>query len=179
MTKKKFIDIVAENFGEIQNNFKVAAKNKGYPYNEDIMNDAFISCLQSLKNKVLTKSEALKYYWTSYVNKIKSNYRYSNYIEYINVDDIDSIDDEVYDDAIDQIYDIVLNEIRDKFGIKDAYIWELYNCKGKSAKEIRAMGFNSIDNFVYFNRKIKRYILNHVIPNNTKLRELINNKRGT
>ena len=40
---KKFSDIIAENFIEISENFKVGLKSKGYQYDEDIMNDAFIS----------------------------------------------------------------------------------------------------------------------------------------
>lgn len=166
-----FANIVADNFQEIQRNFKAGLRSKGYQYNEDIMNDAFISCIKSLKDRILSKKEAIKYYWTAYINKYKTMIS-KNKLKYIDVlDDIDS-EDEDYDDTIDEIYEIIINAIRDKFGLKDAYIWELYACQGKTSKYIRNMGFN-VDNFVYFTRKIKRYIENHVIPNNKKLQELI------
>lgn len=171
MTKGNFNDIISQNFNEIQRNFKSGAQNKGYPYDEDVMNEAFVSCSKSLKDKELSKSEAIKYYWVAYINKIKTKLLSKK----CNIPLDDSIDclDEEYDNTIDSIYDIIIEGIRDKFGIRDAHVWELYICKGKSAKEIRNMGFDYIDNFVYFNRKIKRYILNHIIPNNQKLKELI------
>lgn len=175
MTKGNFNDIISRNFNEIQRNFKAGLQNKGYPYDEDILNDAFVSCSKSLKEKELSKTEAIKYYWVAYINKLKTKLLSKKYNISLD-DDIDYLDEE-YDDTADSIYDIIIEEIRNKFGVRDAHVWELYICKGKSAKEIRNMGFDYIDNFVYFNRKIKRYILNHVIPNNQKLKELIDNRK--
>lgn len=167
-----FQNIIIENFDEIQRNFKSGLKNNGYSYNEDLMNDTFISCCQTLGDKSLTKKEAIKYYWVSYLNKYKTYKTKTN--RFVELDDNDYEDPEdEYDESIDKIYDIIMNAIRDEFGIRDAYIWELYVCKGISSKKIRQMGFNHIDNFVYFKRKIKRYILHHVIPDNPELQELI------
>lgn len=167
-----FKEIISDNFIEISRNFKIGLYNKGYVYYDDLMNDAFISCNNALKDKKLSKKEAIKYYWTAYINKYKTYHSKINHYIPIEDNDID-VEYSSYDDSMDQIYDIIISSIRDKFGIKDAYIWELYICQGKSSKEIRNMGFN-VDNFVYFTRKIKRYIINHIIPNNRKLRELIN-----
>ena len=91
------------------------------------------------------------------------------------IDEIDDINEE-YNDIPDKIYDIIIKAIQDKFGLKKAFIWELYVCQGKSAKEIRNMGFN-VENFVYLTRQIKRYISNHLIPNNKELQELIKNRK--
>jgi len=171
-----FANIVADNFQEIQRNFKAGLRDKGYRYDEDIMNDAFISCIKSLKDRTLPKKEAIKYYWTAYINKYKTMIS-KNKLKYVDVlDDIDE-EDEKYDDTIDEIYDIIISEVRDHFGLRKAYIWDLYVCQGKSAKEIRNMGIMDVDNFVYFTRSIKRYIQNHVIPKNKKLQELILNRK--
>ena len=78
----------------------------------------------------------------------------------------------------DEIYRIIIDGLIDKFGIRKTYIWELYACQGKSAKEIMNMGFKDIENFVYFNRQIKRYIHRHIIPDNKKLQELIDCRKG-
>lgn len=168
---KTFIDIVTENFEKIQRNFRAGLKDKGYSYDEDIMSDAFISCNNALKDRKLTEKEALKYYWTAYINKYKTKLL-SNRLSLVNdIEDFDIIED-TYDETIDKIYNIVIEAIREKFGLKDAYIWEMYVCQGKSAKAIRNLGFN-VDNFVYFTRKIKRFITNHLIQNNKELQELI------
>ena len=173
-----FANIVADNFQEIQRNFKAGLRDKGYQYNEDIMNDAFISCNQSLKDRLLSKKEAIKYYWVAYINKYKTTVS-KNKLKYVDIlDDIDT-EDEEYNDTIDEIYKIIISEIQDRFGLRKAYIWDLYVCQGKSAKEIRSMGIMDVDNFVYFTRSIKRYIQNHIIPKNKKLQELITIRKGT
>ena len=169
----KFEDIIIENFAEIQRNFKSGLLNKGYLYDEDLMNDAFISCNNALNKKDLSKKEAIKYFWTAYINKYKTKMSKTPHhlsIEDV-VEDFDNIDEE-YNDVPDKIYDIIIQAIRDKFGLKKAFIWEMYVCQGKSAKEIRNMGF-TVDNFVYLTRQVKRYINNQLIPNNQELCELI------
>lgn len=175
MVKQKFADIVAENFEEIRGNFRKGLPSKGYVYDEDIMNDAFISCCNALKDKELTKPEALKYYWAAYINKFKT---YSSKVKFhLELDEEQDEDmeviEEMYDDTIDNIYDIIIKEVQDKFGVRDAQVFVLHTCEGMTAKEIKEMGFDHIDNLVYFTRKIKRYIMKHIIPNNQRLRELI------
>ena len=172
MAKQKFADIVAENFNEIRGNFRKGLPAKGYRYDEDIMSDAFISCCNALKDKELTKSEALKYYWAAYINKYKTYLSKTKFHLDIDDEDIDVIDD-VYDDTIDGMYDIITKAVREKFGEEEATIWELHTCQGLTDKELKSMGYNCIENLVYFTRKIKRYIMNHVIPQNQKLQELI------
>lgn len=172
MAKQKFADIVAENFNEIHGNFKKGLPLKGYIYDEDLMSDAFLSCCNALKDKLLTKQEALKYYWAAYINKFKTQVSKVKFYVDIEDEEIDVIE-ENYDSTIDEIYNIIIEAVRDKYGIRDAYVWELYACQGKSAKEIKSVGITHIENFVNFNKKIKRYIAKHVIPNNLRLQELI------
>lgn len=168
----KFEDIIADNFEEIQLNFKIGLNKKGYLYDEDIMNDAFINCAKTLQNKLLTKKDAIKYYWVAYINKYKTYSKKSQkFIEMI--DDI--IDTEQYNINIDIFYNEIIKAIQDKFGVKKAFIWELYVCHGKTAKEIRNIGFDEVDNFVYFNRQIKRYIINHILSKK-HFSELANNR---
>lgn len=168
----KFEDIIVDNFEEIRNNFKIGLNKKGYLYNEDIMNDAFISCMKTLQNKLLTKKDAIKYYWTAYINKYKTYSKQSKkFIEMI--DDI--IDINQYNIYADILYDEIIKAIRDKFGVRKAFIWEMYVCQGKTSKEIRSMGFNDIDNFIYFNRQVKRYLTNHIL-NKKHFLELANNR---
>lgn len=177
MHKQEFENIIIDNFNEIQRNFKSGLTNKGYKYDEDLINDTFISCRNSLVGKKFTKKEAIKYFWTAYINKYKTKMtKKSLSVEYLSdLTDIEEFDSN-YDNTIDEIYDIIIQGIRDKFGLKYAYIWELYICYGKSSKEIRNMGFD-VDNFVYLTRKIKRYIINHLIPSSTRLQELIQTRK--
>lgn len=174
-TESTFADIVATNYNEIIRNFKTGLKSHGYIFDEDIMNDAFLSCFNTLKDKKLTKQDALKYYWVAYINKYKTKQEREGSIDcYDNMEEeFDDIASEKYNSIIDRIYDIIITGIQDHFGVRKASIWEMYTCHGKSSKEIRAIGFNDIDNFAYFTKQVKRYIKNHIIPENRELQELI------
>lgn len=170
-----FAEVVAYNYEEIKRNFKAGLKDKGYPWDEDIMNDAFISCNSALKDKPITKSDAIKYYWTAYINKFKGQKLKEE--DTTSLDDIDyDCVDEPYVSDIDKIYDMVISELQDEFGIRKTYIWELYELRGVSSKKLKAMGFD-VDNFTYFNKKIKRYIKKRIIPNNPILKDLVKGLR--
>lgn len=175
MNEMSFADIVATNYNEIVRNFKAGVKNYGYVYDEDIMNDAFISCFNSLKDKKLTKQEAIKYYWVAYVNKYKTKQEREQIMDcYDNVEEeFDDIATENYNSTTDKIYDIIISGVQDHYGVRKATIWEMYACQGKSSKEIKAMGFSDIDNYAYFTKQVKRYIKNHIIAENRELQELI------
>lgn len=175
MNKQTFSTIVAENYNEIVRNFKSGLKSKGYIFDEDIMNDAFLSCYNTLKDKKITKQEALKYYWVAYINKFKNKVNKVGLLDYYEdmSDNFENIESEKYDPTIDRIYDIIIGELQDQFGTRKAYIWELYACKGVSSKDIKAIGLNCVNNFAYFTKQMKRYIKKHIIPTNLELKELL------
>lgn len=177
-----FANIVAENFDEIQRNFKSGLKDKGYSWDEDIMSDAFLSCAIALKDRELDKKDAIKYYWVAYVNKYKNYVSKHNILSYEEtLDDVIDIKDDskMYDTSIDKIHDIILEEVQDHFGVRKAYIWEQYVCKDVPQKEIKAMGLTCVKNYAYFTKQVKRYILHHVIPQNKELQELINTRKDS
>lgn len=173
--KDTFSNIITNKFNEIQHNFKIGLPKKGYRYDEDIMNDVFINCCKTLKDKELTEKEAIKYYWTSYINRYKTELKKEKPHE--TLDENEYIEnDPSYDKDLDLIYDIILKAVEDRYGIRDSYVWKMYVCFGVSSKELRNQGFNHIDNYIYFSRMIKRYILNHVIPENPTLKNLIDTR---
>jgi hypothetical protein len=175
MHEQNFSSIVAANYTEICRNFKAGVKHYGYTFDEDIMGDAFLSCCNTLKDKQLTKQEAIKYYWTAYINKYKTRQEREFIMDcYDNMEEeFDDIETKYYNSTTDKIYDIIIAGVQDHFGVRKATIWEMYACQGKSSKEIRAMGFDDIDNYAYFTKQVKRYIKNHIIAENRELQELI------
>ena len=175
MFKNTFTYIVAGNYNEICRNFRAGLIAKGYPFDEDLMNDAFISCCNTLKDKELTKADAIRYYWVAYINKYKTNLNKSYLIDYCDEieETFEEIEDETYNSTTDRIYDIIITGVQDHFGVRKATIWEMYACQGKSSKEIKAMGLDDIDNYAYFTKQVKRYIKNHIIAENKELQELI------
>lgn len=180
MNEKTFSDIVAENYTEIERNFRSGLKSKGYPWDEDVMNDAFLSCYNSLKDKKITKQEAIKYYWVSYLNKLKTKLHNPSIMDYKEdmVEEFDDIEVTKYDTTIDRIYDIIIWGLQDQFGVRKASVWELYTCRGIQAKELKKMNINCVDNYSYFTKQMKRYINNHIIPESKELKELISLRKN-
>lgn len=178
--KSHFADIVADNFYEIINNFKRGLKSKGFGYDEDILTDTFISCNNTLKDKLITKEEGIKYFWTAYLNKLKTHSQQKSNTVYI--DDLTydgeveceelNIIDESYNRDIDILYDYIMDRVRLEFGEKEATIFELHVCKGIHTKELEEMGYTGI-NFVYLTKKIKRFIKNHIIKDNQYVDDLL------
>lgn len=160
--KLEFSVIISENFEEIRNNFKSGLKSRGYKYDEDILADTFIKCNSTLKDKKLTKKEAIKYFWVSYINTIKNdNKQNKKTVELSNKYDI--INDE-YNDDIDNLYNIIIKELYNKFGEKTTNIWIQYKFNKKTFKDI----LNTYDvdkDFQYTIKKIRKYLKNDLYKN--------------
>ena len=177
MSTQTFADIIAANFQEIRRNFYTGLIDKGYEWDEDLMSDAFVCCCNTLKDKEMTKKDAIKYYWTAYINKYKT--KQSHKIPMMSFEDMEEEYDEIdipYHKDVDDIYDIIVKAVQDEYGLKKAFIWEMYVCKGVPSADLRAMGFTDI-NFIYFARQVKRFILKHVVPDNPKLQELLSTRK--
>jgi hypothetical protein len=186
-----FADIVADNLVEIQRDFKRNLKCKGFEYNEDAFQDTFISCNNTLINKKLTKVEGIKYFWTAYLNKLKSSTSQNSNTVYIaelsrhdedswgpynEYEDIDEVDEQ-YNYDIDNLYNYIIDSVKNKYGERETKIFELHVCQGVHTKDLINMGYNDV-NFEYLTKKIKRYINTHVIKNNKIVDELRNNIRA-
>lgn len=181
MTKTNtFANIVAENYSEIKRNFISGLKGKSYKFDEDILSDTFISCNTSLKDKLLTKEDAIKYFWTSYINKLKSQpVRNTVYIDEIvtldedcnaNYDDFGFVAE--YDNDIDDIYNYILDKLYEKFGEYFTNIWKQHVCDNKKTNDLIVEYSDSDLNYQF--KKIRRYIDKLLKTDNT-LMEMIKN----
>ena len=168
----KFSNIIAANFMEIKKNFKTGLKNSGYKWDEDIFMDAYIKCDSVLKDKLMDKKEALKYYWTAYVNKIKNKYK-SRYTVMDEIpEDYDKIDEE-YNEDKDLLCEIMYNAVVKKFGKPIANAWVDHRCFGKKSEQImREYKFDQ--DFHYILKRIKKYI-NEDLMEDSYVREIYDN----
>ena len=71
-----------------------------------------------------------------------------------------------YNKDIDDIYDIIINELKDHFGEQEINEWVDHICYGKPYKG---------EHLDYLTKKIRRYILHKVIGKNKILKELVEN----
>ena len=167
----RFADIIASDYNNITKKFEHGLKSKGYTFDEDIFMDTFISCNNTLGDKILSSEEAIKYFWSSYINKLKTISSQKEYLVYI--DDMNDgecedpwegldIADTHYDSYVDDLYNYIMNAVKDKYGEEEAKIFDLHINNGVHTKTLVDMGYKDV-NFEYLVKKIKRYIKTHVI----------------
>lgn len=172
MCVERFSTIVANNFVEIKKNFKTGLKNSGYKWDEDIFMDAYVKCDNVLKDRLMDKKEALRYYWTAYINKMKNKYksRYSIIDEI--PEDYDKIDEE-YNEDKDLLCDELYKIIKDKFGEMIANAWIDHRCFGKKYEDIMKE-YKFEQDFHYILKRIKKYI-SEELDRNSYIKELRDN----
>lgn len=156
MCRGTFSYVVAANFHEIKKNFKSGLKNSGYMWDEDIFMDAYVKCDSVLKNKLMDKKEALKYYWTAYINKMKNKYK-SRYAVMEEIpEDYDKIDEE-YNEDKDLICELMYEAVVKKFGKPVANAWIDHRCFGRTIDNIMKE-YKFTQDFHYTLKRIKKYI---------------------
>lgn len=168
----KFSNIVANNFVEIKKNFKTGLKNSGYKWDEDIFMDAYVKCDSVLKDKLMDKKEALRYYWAAYINKMKNKYKSRYAISEEIPEDYDKID-EVYNEDKDLLCETIYQSVKSKFGDSIAKAWVDHRCFGKKSDVImKEYGFDQ--DFHYILKRIKKYI-NEELMDDKYIKELYDN----
>lgn len=135
-------------------------------YNYDFDEDLFIdTCLKSIKKSGLTDSELKKYISVSYIN----NYKSKRYIPFTSLENINLISKPDLSQYIYELYDILINEISEKFGEDLTRNWVDHFCKNIKYKDLENIGVDYNSEF----KKIKRYILNHLCKYNEKIKILL------
>lgn len=152
ITGKTFMDIVASDFSNIKNKFINKCKTNEIEFDEDLFMDAFLCCCKTLEAKSITKEECIKYYWVSYLNKIKTNKPKENKFE--SLDEMRgqysvSMTTGLYNHWIDEQYSGVVEFAYNNYQKEYVDAWLLHICEGKSYKELNELGYNFKFNDVF------------------------------
>ena len=109
-----FSEIVGKDYDTIKNIFINKSNNRSLLWCEDTFHDVIIKCIEKFEDKIISNEEAIKYSWTAYINSIL------NYIDKSNIEtDLDEeydIEDTEYNNDIDNIYNVILEDIKENFG---------------------------------------------------------------
>jgi hypothetical protein len=143
-----FMDWVASNYKEIKQLFKTRTYNMNYEFDEDSFNDAFIKCVNKFESEKITYETVLKYFWTSYINTVKTNLIKESNMQYEELDEelhdcIDNTYNEFFDDDYSkEVYNIIMNAITVKYGKEDAKIYSLYKYHDWTENDLIAAGYD-------------------------------------
>ena len=143
MKSGTFMDIVGVHYTELKNLFKTRLYDRGIQFDEDLFNDAFIKCARKFGNSIVTLEVTAKYFWTAYLNTIKSSIYKSKQNEIV------SLDEELHD-CIDEsdnayalnIYNVVMDAITERFGEDDMMMYSLYKYHGWSKDDLIGEGYD-------------------------------------
>lgn len=149
-----FMDLVAGKFALIKSKFINKCKTNEMEFDEDLFMDTFICCCKTLKDKKMSIDECIKYYWVSYLNKIKTNkpkeHRFESFDELTGTGaKISFLGTGPYDRTIDDQYNDIITYIYSKYKKEYADAWILHTCEGKSYKELEEIGYNFKFNDVF------------------------------
>lgn len=155
-------DVMGKRFREIKRNFQRASFRNGFKFDEDVFIDTYIKCCEHLKNTDMDEKQLIQYYWVSFVNNMKKEYRQKFYrIEEVEIKDEEEIEiiDENYDDRREKVYDYIISHVKENFDNDSFKMWYLHFAENKDYEDLKNMGY--IDtNFHNLFRNINNSIKN-------------------
>lgn len=153
-----FMELIGDNYYKVVELFKSISNKKGINFDEDSFNDAFIKCANRFKDEIISYETATKYFWTVYLNTVKSQFILNNKFNYIEIEEIQ--DDIIYDEDSSEFYNEVLNLIALKFGKEDMKLYSLYKLHDWKIEEIEKEDIDCTD-FEKRIKKINKFIKSH------------------
>ena len=154
-----FVEAISNNFEQVKQKFISKCKLLEYEFDEDIFMDTFLNCYNALKDKLMPKNEHIKYYWVSYLNKLKTEKTKES--KFIGFEDIGEqkkscIDSYSYNPHVDDDYNTIIELVRAKYDQKYVDAWILHVCEDKTYKELKEMGYDFKFNDVF--KRITKYV---------------------
>lgn len=176
-TAGTFLTHVAGSYGEIKGNFKKGLSKMKYSFDEDLFSDTILKCNNTFGDKVITKEEALKYFWVAYLNGYKNDKKKYAVKNAEAIPDNFNIADNrpEYNYEIDDTYNIIIDALKDRFGEKNADAWVKHILFKKPYNKM--LEDNEIpQNFHYTIKKIKKFLQGE-IRNNKSIQQMVEDIR--
>lgn len=172
-TNYAFMEMVAKHYNEIKKTFIINVQALKMEFNEDIFHDTILKCSATYKDDIKDFKKIKAYLWVSYKINVLNKLQRTKHME--NIDELEGFDiiDDIYIPEIDEIFDIVREELTNKFGEFSTNIWLEHIIMEKEYEEIEEE--YGINNVHYLFKKIRKYIRTEIPKKNPKFKELIAN----
>ena len=163
------MDIIASKYNDIVPLFKSRLIKQGIQYDEDLFNDSFIKCADKFGSEQIDSDLAIKYFWTTYINTIKSEFNNNICIESLDEEIHDCIDNTynefVEDDYAKDTYNTIMNAITSKYGEEDMYLYSLYKYHEWTEQDLIDAGYDCIGldkRIKLIHKFVKSYCKKHI-----------------
>lgn len=163
MNSGDFMGLISDHYNDIITLFKSRSYNIGIQFDEDIFGDAFIKCVKRFENEIITYDVAIKYFWITYLNAVKS--QFANSIKY-NIVEIENAL-EIAEDSSNssEIYNTIMDAITVAFSEEDMQIYRLYKYHNWSEKDLIEAGLDCTDlikRIKEIHKFVKQYSKEHI-----------------
>lgn len=172
METDTFMNIIAHKYDNIVSLFKSRLYKMNMQFDVDLFNDTFIKCATKFKDDKITYETTIKYFWTSYLNTIKTDIIKSDKFITDSLDEeihdcIDNTYNELYDtDYAKDIYNVVMNAISVKYGEDEMTIYSLYKYHNWTEQDLILEGYDCTDlhnRIKKIHKFVKAYCKKHII----------------
>ena len=114
-------------------------------FDEDAFGEAFLKCYEKFGDSEITFDTAIKYFWTVYINTVKSTFINNSKHEMIPIDTMeDFIDENTNQYAVD-IFNKAMDKVEEEFGEESMIVYSLYKYYNWSINDIEAAGYDCTD----------------------------------
>jgi hypothetical protein len=154
---------------------KMAQKAK-IGFDEDIFMDTLVKCMHTFSNPNPTDDDVDRYFWSAYKRNSYNSITRDRIRNRVDIDTLpEAIDEDGYNENIDNIVSIIEEEVRARFGDNAFEAWWAHTCENKTYKELDELGYGDVNYHNEF-RQIKRYITGKFLKRNDAFRELVMNE---
>lgn len=166
------MNIVAYKYNDIVSLFTSRLRKMDMQFDEDLFHDTFIKCANKFSTEKISYETTIKYFWTSYLNTIKTDIIKSDKFITDSLDEeihdcIDNTYNELYDtDYAKDIYNLIMSAISLKYGETEMIIYSLYKYHDWSEQDLLLKGYNCTDlnnRIKKIHRFVKAYCKKHII----------------
>lgn len=164
MCSNELKDKITERFNKVKNRFRFLCLKKGIDFNEDVFSDTVLKTYEKLDEKGIDNiDDATSYLWSAFKLNTFRNMKYyhnrKHKKEMLENDDI--IDcEELYDSDLDSMYELIINDIIERYGNEWITLFRLHIEKGYMYKDLSELSREAEDTIHKIFKDIKNYIRN-------------------
>ena len=152
--------IISENFDGFKKEIIALGNKHNIKFDDDIFNDTYIKCYETLKNRDITEDGVKYYFWVAFLNNTRKKYRHSKYKPLLSElnENIFSNDDEVNENEEEEMIETHPNN--ENTALFDEENYNILYQTNNNENELKIQDKKYSDNFFKLHDIVKNAIIN-------------------
>ena len=140
-----FMELISSHYDNIVSMFKSRLYGMGMQFDEDSFGEAFIKCHQKFGDNIITYETAIKYFWTVYINTVKTLLSVQTKYDVVSIDTIEDLAEDNSGQYAIRVYNKVMDVIEAEFGYESMMVYNLYKYHNWSINDLETAGYDCTD----------------------------------